>query len=54
MPNQLGYVIEFVADMDRVVKFYGDVLGLALKFVSREWSGLAIGTKSLALLTASD
>ena len=28
---KLNYVIEFVADMDRAVKFYRDVLGLSLK-----------------------
>ena len=29
---KLNYEIEFVADMDRAVKFYRDVLGLSLKF----------------------
>ena len=33
-PPKLKYVIEFVADMDRAVKFYRDVLGLTLKFES--------------------
>ena len=28
---KMNYVIKFVADMDRAVKFYRDVLGLALK-----------------------
>lgn len=28
---KLNYVIEFVADMDRAVKFYRDVLGLSPK-----------------------
>jgi predicted enzyme related to lactoylglutathione lyase len=54
MPNQLGYVIEFVADMDRAVKFYRDVLGLPLKFQSPEWSEFATGTTTLALHPASD
>jgi catechol 2,3-dioxygenase-like lactoylglutathione lyase family enzyme len=31
---KLGYVIKFVADMNRAVKFYRDVLGLDLKFES--------------------
>jgi len=53
MPNQLGYVIEFVADMDRAVKFYRDVLGLPLKFQSPEWSEFATGTTTLALHPAS-
>jgi uncharacterized glyoxalase superfamily protein PhnB len=30
--TQLRYVIKFVADMDKAVKFYRDVLGLRLKF----------------------
>ena len=32
--TQLRYVIKFVADMDKAVKFYRDVLGLTLKFES--------------------
>jgi len=35
---QLSYVIEFVGDMDRAVKFYRDVVGLPLKFQSPGWS----------------
>ena len=31
---KLQYVIKFVADMDRAVTFYRDVLGLPLKFRS--------------------
>ena len=34
MTTKLSYVIEFVADMDRTVKFYRDVVGLPLKFQS--------------------
>ena len=54
MPNQLSYVIEFVTDMDRAVKFYRDVLGLPLKFQSPEWSEFATGATTLALHPASD
>src|SRR5215469_17306884 len=32
--TQLRYVIKFVADMDKAVKFHRDVLGLKLKFES--------------------
>jgi catechol 2,3-dioxygenase-like lactoylglutathione lyase family enzyme len=32
--TQLRYVIRFVADIDKAVKFYRDVLGLNLKFES--------------------
>ena len=35
---KLNYVIEFVADMDRAVTFYRDVLGLPLKFQSPGWA----------------
>jgi hypothetical protein len=38
---QLRYVIKFVADMDKAVKFHRDVLGLKLKFESPGWSEFA-------------
>ena len=34
MAAKLTYVIEFVADMDRAVKFYRDTMGLPLTFQS--------------------
>jgi len=34
MSTKLGYIIKFVAEMDRAVGFYRDVLGLPLKFQS--------------------
>ena len=40
---ELKYVIKFVADMDRTVKFYRDVLGLPLKFQSPGWSEFVTG-----------
>jgi predicted enzyme related to lactoylglutathione lyase len=43
MPAKLTHIIEFVADMDRAVKFYRDVLGLPLRFHSPEWSEFAMG-----------
>jgi predicted enzyme related to lactoylglutathione lyase len=51
---KLNYVIEFVADMDRAVKFYRDVLGLALKFQSPGWSEFKTGATSLGLHPASE
>jgi predicted enzyme related to lactoylglutathione lyase len=54
MTTKLAYVIEFVADMDRAVKFYRDTLGLPLKFQSPEWSEFSTGETTLALHTASD
>jgi lactoylglutathione lyase len=50
---KLTHVIEFVADMDRAVKFYRDVIGLPLKFQSPGWSEFATGETSLALHPAS-
>jgi len=46
---KLNYSIEFVADMDRAVKFYRDVLGLPLKFQSTGWSEFSTGETSLGL-----
>jgi lactoylglutathione lyase len=54
MNIQLTHVIEFVADMDRAVKFYRDVIGLPLKFQSPGWSEFATGETSLALHPASE
>src|SRR5882762_8147737 len=50
---KLKYVIKFVADMDRTVKFYRDVLGLPLKFQSPGWSEFVTGETILALHPAS-
>ena len=50
---KLNYVIKFVAEMDRAVKFYRDVLGLPLKFESPGWSEFATGETTLALHPAS-
>jgi catechol 2,3-dioxygenase-like lactoylglutathione lyase family enzyme len=51
---KLSHVIEFVADMDRAVKFYRDVLSLPLKFQSPAWSEFATGETTLALHPASE
>jgi lactoylglutathione lyase len=53
MPMKLSYVIEFVADMDRAVIFYRDMIGLTLKFQSPEWSEFLTGETTLALHPAS-
>jgi lactoylglutathione lyase len=50
----LRYVIKFVADMDKAVKFYRDVLGLKVKFESPNWSEFVTGETTLALHPASD
>jgi predicted enzyme related to lactoylglutathione lyase len=51
---RLSYIIEFVADMDRAIKFYRDVIGLPLKFQSPGWSEFATGEITLALHPASE
>ena len=53
MSAKLTYVIEFVADMDRAVSFYRDVIGLTLKFQSPGWSEFGTGETTLALHPAS-
>jgi lactoylglutathione lyase len=50
---KLQYVIKFVADMDRAVTFYRDVLGLPLKVHSPGWSEFVTGETILALHPAS-
>lgn len=54
MEAKLSHVIEFVADMDRAVKFYRDVIGLPLKFQSPGWSEFVTGETTLALHPASE
>jgi predicted enzyme related to lactoylglutathione lyase len=51
---KLNYVIEFVGDMDRAVKFYRDTLGLPLKFQSPGWSEFSTGETTLGLHPASE
>ena len=53
MSAKLTYAIKFVADMDRAVIFYRDILGLQLKFQSPGWSEFATGDTILALHPAS-
>ena len=54
MAAKLTHVIEFVADMERAVTFYRDVIGLPLKFQSPGWSEFATGDTTLALHHASE
>ncbi len=54
MAVRLGYIIEFVADMDRAIKFYRDVMGLPLKFQAPGWSEFATGETTLGLHPASE
>jgi uncharacterized glyoxalase superfamily protein PhnB len=52
--TQLRYVIKFVSDMSKAVKFYRDTLGLQLKFESAGWSEFVTGETTLALHPASE
>jgi lactoylglutathione lyase len=52
--TQLRYAIKFVADMDKAVKFYRDVVGLTVKFESPGWSEFVTGETTLALHPASE
>lgn len=54
MSAKLSHIIEFVADMDRAIHFYRDVIGLPLKFQSPAWSEFATGQITLALHAASE
>jgi catechol 2,3-dioxygenase-like lactoylglutathione lyase family enzyme len=54
MQSHLTYVMKFVADMDRAVRFYRDTLGLPLKFQSPGWSEFATGEVTFALHPARD
>jgi catechol 2,3-dioxygenase-like lactoylglutathione lyase family enzyme len=47
--TQFSYVIKFVADRDKAVKFYRDVLGLNVKFESPGRSEFVTGEITLAL-----
>ncbi len=46
---RVSYAIVFVSDMARAVSFYRDVLGLALKFETAEWTEFATEGATLAL-----
>ena len=52
--TEFRYVIKFVTDMNKAVKFYRDTLGLQLRFESPSWSEFATGETTLALHPASD
>jgi lactoylglutathione lyase len=45
----LHYAIVFVKDMKKSIAFYRDVIGLALKFESAEWSEFVTGQATVAL-----
>src|SRR6266852_1855503 len=49
MFKQADYVMVTVSDMSRSIGFYKDVLGLLLKFESKEWSEFITGPTTIAL-----
>ena len=49
-----SHSILFVADMERAVAFYRDVMGLPLRFQSPGWSEFDTGPVTLALHPASE
>jgi len=54
MQARLTYVMKFVADMDKAVRFHRDTLGLPLKFQSPGWSEFATGDVTLAFHPANE
>jgi lactoylglutathione lyase len=54
MALSLRYVVEFVADMDRAVRFYRDTLGLPVRSESPEWTEVSTGDVTLALRLATE
>jgi lactoylglutathione lyase len=50
--HRLTHCIIFVSDMQRSIRFYRDVLGLALKFETPEWTELGGEGVTLALHAA--
>ena len=54
MSVKLTYVMEFVAEMDRAVRFYRDTVGLTLKYQSPQWSEFATGDTTFATHPASE
>ena len=49
MFKQADYAVVTVSDMNRSLKFYRDVLGLTLKFESKDWSEFTTGPTTIAL-----
>src|SRR5215471_9012992 len=49
MFKQADYVMVTVSDMDRSLRFYRDILGLTVKFESKEWSEFITGPTTIAL-----
>lgn len=49
LPPKLGYVIIYVADMNRSVEFYRDRLGLPLRYDTPYWTEFGLEGCTLAL-----
>jgi lactoylglutathione lyase len=53
MFKQADYVIIGVSNMTRSVKFYHEILGLPLRYETKEWSEFETGKTTIALHPAS-
>ena len=53
-PPRLAYTILFVRDMKKSVAFYRDLLGLAVRLESPDWSEFETGGTTLALHQAAE
>ena len=49
MFKHADYVMVTVSNMDRSLRFYRDILGLTVKFESKEWSEFITGPTTIAL-----
>ncbi len=49
MTKHADYVIVFVSDMPKSVRFYRDVLGLHLRFETPDWTEFETGSTTIAL-----
>jgi lactoylglutathione lyase len=49
MFTQVDYIMLMVSDMQRSIHFYRDLLGIALKFETPEWTEFQTGATILAL-----
>ncbi|NOZ31268.1 MAG: hypothetical protein GXO68_04905 [Crenarchaeota archaeon] len=54
MLNRVGYVIVYVRDMDSMVSFWRDKLGLKPSYVSSEWSEFPLDNIILAFHHSRD
>jgi lactoylglutathione lyase len=54
VPTRIGYVIQFVSDLDRAVGFYRDVIGVPLRFRDEAYAEFATEGAKFALFPRSE